>query len=162
MTCNAGNIREWRSRGACAHLDDEQLEELGVDHPRDAFFPGNGQAVLASKAKAICETCPVIDKCRGYALHHMGRDAGSQKGIWGGLTLNERMEILSSPEHPRRVKVCEGCNEEFLASSGQQKYCDKRCRYVSIQRRVKRENVQDGHLPRFSWSEYHERNRGAA
>ena len=42
-------------------------------------------------AKAICATCPVIKECREQALR-----LAEPYGIWGGLTEEERFQILSS------------------------------------------------------------------
>ena len=41
-------------------------------------------------AKSICATCPVINQCREQALR-----LAEPYGIWGGLTEEERLEILS-------------------------------------------------------------------
>ncbi len=44
-------------------------------------------------AKAICADCSVVDKCRSFALV-----AKEPYGIWGGLSEDERKEILKSKE----------------------------------------------------------------
>jgi WhiB family redox-sensing transcriptional regulator len=44
----------------------------------------------AERAKAICETCPVIVECREYALEW------ELHGIWGGMTEKERKLHRSS------------------------------------------------------------------
>lgn len=51
----------------------------------DLFFPRSFRDTYerskADRAIAICNTCPVIDRCRFYALH-----AHERFGIWGALT----------------------------------------------------------------------------
>lgn len=37
------------------------------------------------EAAARCETCPVLAACRTYGLAHV-----REKGVWGGLTANQR------------------------------------------------------------------------
>jgi WhiB family redox-sensing transcriptional regulator len=41
-------------------------------------------------AKAVCATCPVLAACRAHALA-----AQEPYGIWGGLSEEERYEIIS-------------------------------------------------------------------
>ncbi|WP_420122757.1 WhiB family transcriptional regulator [Nakamurella sp.] len=41
------------------------------------------------QAKAICQDCPVLEECRRHALQ-----AREPYGIWGGLSEEERAEIL--------------------------------------------------------------------
>jgi WhiB family redox-sensing transcriptional regulator len=43
------------------------------------------------RAKEVCRSCNVQEKCLAYAL-----TIGEQHGIWGGLTENERREILNT------------------------------------------------------------------
>ncbi|WP_006243960.1 WhiB family transcriptional regulator [Mycolicibacterium tusciae] len=45
---------------------------------------------VQAECKAICEYCPVLQKCRAYGLTN-GRDAA---GILGGLTTNERQRLI--------------------------------------------------------------------
>lgn len=75
---------EWHNQAACRNANP------------DLFFPeqlnhGRPPANAAAAALAICDTCPVIDPCRDYALtrstHH------DMYGIWGGLTAAERAQI---------------------------------------------------------------------
>ena len=64
----------WTKRGACRHL------------PTSLFFPGRGEEYEV--ARAACGACPVMEPCRSYAL-----EAPGLKGIWGGLSENERKEL---------------------------------------------------------------------
>ncbi|MGE2723554.1 WhiB family transcriptional regulator [Mycolicibacterium pulveris] len=69
----------WRLRAAC----------IGVDP--DLFFPDPGDSILAQRAKAVCDGCPVSDECLAFALarHEMF-------GVWGGKTRRERLAISSA------------------------------------------------------------------
>lgn len=71
---------QWQWQAACRSV------------PAEAFFPSEGESRKARergllRAKAICQVCPVIDRCREYALR-----AGEQYGVWGGLSEEERQE----------------------------------------------------------------------
>lgn len=84
MPYTAPSDRSWQGQALCrgnhSHLffppstaerkDDRQRREL--------------------KAKAICSVCPVQEECRAYAL-----DIREPYGIWGGLTENERRQLLA-------------------------------------------------------------------
>lgn len=50
---------------------------------RDALFFAHGD-VNDGKAKDICATCPLLEACAQYALHH------SVQGVWGGMTDEDR------------------------------------------------------------------------
>ncbi|MCT2587775.1 WhiB family transcriptional regulator [Actinophytocola gossypii] len=65
---------EWMRDGLCAQTDPEE------------FFPGKGGDLRP--AKAVCAGCPVLDRCRDYAV---GRPELS--GIWGGTTARERVAL---------------------------------------------------------------------
>ena len=58
--------------------------------PGVSWFPerrnGDDPRVQTEKAKAICATCPVLECCRSWALNQ----GDGLKGIWGGLTENDR------------------------------------------------------------------------
>jgi hypothetical protein len=50
------------------------------------------------EAKAVCRTCPVIQKCLDYAL-----SAQEAEGVWGGTTAKER-ELLIAAKKQTRLK----------------------------------------------------------
>lgn len=84
------DLWEWQYYGACRDLDTEQFfhpegERGGTRRRRD------------EAAKAICNTCPVIEQCRQYAL-----SSHEPYGVWGGLTEEERREIIRSRRIPLR------------------------------------------------------------
>jgi WhiB family redox-sensing transcriptional regulator len=65
---------DWQLRGACRGMDPS------------IFFPAVGRrARHETRAKAVCEICPVLTQCRQYAL-----DAAEPYGIWGGMSPLER------------------------------------------------------------------------
>lgn len=72
----------WQQRGLCR------------DHPAEVFFPeearGRPLRRREDAAKAICLTCPVLDRCRSHAL-----SAPEPYGIWGAMTARERAVKLS-------------------------------------------------------------------
>lgn len=66
----------WQADAACAGM------------PTDDFFPAGstGQALdRIALAKAVCDTCPVVEECLEYAL-----DTGQTDGVWGGMSEDER------------------------------------------------------------------------
>ncbi|WP_204358651.1 WhiB family transcriptional regulator [Streptosporangium sp. 'caverna'] len=71
-------IREigWATRGACRESDPE------------LFFPLTPSDEHETRAKAVCEGCPVLKECRAYAIRE-----GEPEGIWGGLTVKERRSL---------------------------------------------------------------------
>lgn len=62
---------EWRNHALCVH------------YPSFLFFIESSEA--HSKAKAICDRCPVKTECLEHAIQ-----APEDYGIWGGMTLAER------------------------------------------------------------------------
>jgi len=82
---------EWQYEGACRSL------------PTEMFFHPDGERGPRRKAredaaKAVCASCPVIAQCRAHALA-----AQEPYGIWGGLTEEERLEIISKAQRLSRV-----------------------------------------------------------
>lgn len=61
--------------------------------------------LVQAEAKAICQYCPVLDKCRSYGLNK-GRD---QRGVLGGMTMAERAREVrrqrQREQQPRRPGV---------------------------------------------------------
>ena len=82
---------EWQYEGACRTL------------PTEMFFHPDGERGPRRKArevaaKAVCGTCPVIAQCRAHALA-----VQEPYGIWGGLTEEERLEIISKAQRQNRA-----------------------------------------------------------
>lgn len=66
----------WAMLAACASQDP------------DVWFAADLAIVIA--AKAVCAACPVRAECLAEAL-----DRGETEGIWGGLTAEERAQLLA-------------------------------------------------------------------
>ena len=67
----------WQDRAAC------------LDADSSLFLTGVTSRVL--KAKAICETCPVIDDCLAFAL----ANEDTEPHVYGGLTGDERKPLIA-------------------------------------------------------------------
>lgn len=64
----------------------------------EAWFPQPGDAYGDTRrAKAFCQVCPVQRECLEFALVN-----DEQYGIWGGMTLKERLAIKSNNRRGRR------------------------------------------------------------
>lgn len=63
---------DWMSRAACAGAT-------------DVFF-SEGEGRTVAKAKAICATCPVRQRCLDENLHEV-------YGVWGGTSPRERRRL---------------------------------------------------------------------
>lgn len=72
----SNNDPYWRDWAACAGSDPE------------LFFPATG--VTPRAALRTCGECPVRRPCLTYALN-----SGSQYGVWGGATANQRRAMLA-------------------------------------------------------------------
>lgn len=71
--------REWQRQGRCRGSDP------------DPWFPQRGDNKQHVEiAKAICNTCPVQQRCGEYGIAN-----NEEFGVWGGLTGRERRKIRS-------------------------------------------------------------------
>lgn len=80
--------REWEKSALCAQADP------------DEWFPERGAS--SKMAKSICERCTVAADCLEAALENEER-----YGIWGGLSYEERREMLAE----RGVEVDQDVDE---------------------------------------------------
>jgi WhiB family redox-sensing transcriptional regulator len=69
------SVTAWMSDGKCRI------------HPPAVFFPSDGAGV--ERAQAICNRCPVAERCLDYALEFR-----IEHGVWGGASERERRRIL--------------------------------------------------------------------
>jgi WhiB family transcriptional regulator, redox-sensing transcriptional regulator len=79
----------WREAALCRRED------------TDLFFPitsAGPPGAEASRAKAVCASCPVRRPCLLYALA-----TGQEFGIWGGYDENERRLLRCQQREPGRV-----------------------------------------------------------
>ena len=74
---------DWQMQGACRALPTEMFF-----HPEGERGPRRRNR--EQNAKAVCASCPVIQQCRAHALA-----VREPYGIWGGLSEDEREQILS-------------------------------------------------------------------
>ncbi|MFK0124933.1 WhiB family transcriptional regulator [Streptomyces nigra] len=58
------------------------------------------------KAKSICRTCPVIDRCLQWAL-----DTGEEHGVWGGLSEQDRRTLKRNAGRPISIDEFTGTHE---------------------------------------------------
>ena len=78
------DLWQWQLQARCRGMD-----------TADFFHPdaerGSSKRRRDAKAKAICADCPVIAQCRAHALQ-----VHEPYGVWGGLTEDERSQLLSA------------------------------------------------------------------
>lgn len=73
---------EWQELGACRGLD---TETFYLEYKQR----GSSKRKKEQAAIAICNTCPVIQKCREHALR-----VPEMFGVWGGLTEEQRRILV--------------------------------------------------------------------
>jgi WhiB family redox-sensing transcriptional regulator len=73
---------EWQYDGACRGVDPETF--FSPDAER-----GPRRRAREAAAKALCHVCPVVQECLNHAL-----TVREPYGVWGGLTINERDQLL--------------------------------------------------------------------
>ncbi|HEV7208322.1 MAG TPA: WhiB family transcriptional regulator [Mycobacteriales bacterium] len=74
---------DWQLRGNCRAADPAMFF-----HPEGERGPRRDARERA--AKAVCRTCPVLERCATHALA-----AQEPYGIWGGMSEHERGRILA-------------------------------------------------------------------
>lgn len=74
---------EWQYQGSCRETDPESF--FSPDAER-----GPKRYARETAAKQLCARCPVIEQCLEHALK-----VREPYGVWGGLTVGERENILS-------------------------------------------------------------------
>lgn len=73
----------WQEKAACRGVDTEK------------FFLERGarsrnKRKQEEEAVRICRSCPVLVECRRWAL-----EVPEYYGVWGGLTADQRMQLMS-------------------------------------------------------------------
>lgn len=103
VTWYADDDTAWLQEAACV---------TGGHHP-ELWFPRPRDVETTAAAKRICAACPVKAKCLDGALKAEGGSAfDSRDGIFGGLTVRERMALQAGKEppiemsHPVRCGAC--------------------------------------------------------
>jgi hypothetical protein len=87
------------------------------------FFPAPADAVIARRAKQLCDGCPIRVACLAIALAR-----NETFGIWGGLTEHERRRLPRT--HP-----CRRCGTPATLRFV---YCGDKCRRLAKAARVAR------------------------
>ncbi|GAA2243460.1 WhiB family transcriptional regulator [Rarobacter faecitabidus] len=87
------DLWEWQYKGSCRDVDDTVFF-----HPEGER--GAARRRRAEAAKAICAECPVLQQCREHALH-----VREPYGVWGGMSEDERAEILAEQDRKGRRSV---------------------------------------------------------
>lgn len=80
---------DWRQQAACLQEDPEMFFPVGDSGPALAHV---------EEAKAVCQQCPVIDKCLTWAL-----ESGEDAGVWGGRSERERRTLRQRMARAHRV-----------------------------------------------------------
>ena len=89
--------------GATAHPGTDWMDHAACrGAAADVFFLDHG-AGPADEARTYCDRCPVREDCLDYALAN-----GEQFGIWGGLTLSQRLQV-------RRARIRASRDAELAA-----------------------------------------------
>ena len=71
----ADTVTDWMQSALCTQVDSE------------LFFPEKGMS--STKAKKVCNSCPVRTQCAEYAIN----SPALVHGVWGGLSEQERRDI---------------------------------------------------------------------
>ena len=74
---------DWQLHAACRGMNSEVFF-----HPEGER--GNQRRSRDDRAKAVCDSCPVLKRCRDHALA-----SREPYGVWGGLSEHEREEIYA-------------------------------------------------------------------
>jgi WhiB family redox-sensing transcriptional regulator len=74
---------DWQVDAACRGMDTSDFY-----HPDNERGPSRKRRNL--RAKAVCARCPVIEDCLRWALQ-----THEPYGVWGGLSVEERLQLLS-------------------------------------------------------------------
>lgn len=91
---------EWMVKGYCA-----------VTQANTDIFYEEGNE---STAKAFCYQCPVIDKCREFAI------ANDEAGVWGGTSESDRRAVQRR-RGPRYS--CPACGSQALFQGADEQIC---------------------------------------
>lgn len=74
----------WQWQGSCMGKDSSVFFSPEAER-------GAKRQRREAAAKAVCASCPVIERCREHAI-----DVQEPYGVWGGLTEAERAKIIES------------------------------------------------------------------
>ncbi len=80
----------WASQAAC-------VGEARLFFSPDRYERDEAKARRIAKAKAICATCPVIERCREEGRRE-------EFGVWAGLTAPERKRWRRLSKQPKGIE----------------------------------------------------------
>lgn len=83
------NNYDWQRDAACRRMGSEVFF-----HPENER--GGARQARESQAKQVCARCPVTQACLEHAL-----SAGEPYGVWGGLSEEERRNMLATGKSER-------------------------------------------------------------
>lgn len=83
---------EWQEQAACRAYENTLF--FGPDSSESELEKQGREA----RAKAICQTCPVLEPCLEFAM-----ETNQKYGIWGGLTDKERASLKRRRARARRA-----------------------------------------------------------
>lgn len=78
---NAKQFNNWETEALC------YKSSPTIFFPPVDFEPSKQRRKRETKAKTICNVCPVCDDCLEYALQF-----DQLEGVWGGLNFKERQQ----------------------------------------------------------------------
>ncbi|MFH9823062.1 WhiB family transcriptional regulator [Streptomyces bobili] len=100
---DAPRSSDWRDLAACRDEDPE------------LFFPKGSEGpwiLTIEQAKAVCQSCPVADACRAFALN-----TRPSHGIFGGLTQQERANAQRAANRKRQPRAARTFRSVFDEST---------------------------------------------
>ncbi|MDQ4057665.1 MAG: WhiB family transcriptional regulator [Actinomycetota bacterium] len=83
---------DWQEQAACRDYDNVLF--FGPDHGESELE----KQARETRAKSVCQTCPVIEPCLEFAM-----ETNQKYGIWGGLTDKERASLKRRRARARRA-----------------------------------------------------------
>lgn len=100
-------VPDWTGALCASHPDPDAW------HPREDS-PG-GKFRMQQLAIAVCQPCPLIQRCRSYGIRHM------KVGVWGGIALDPAKDP-STPDPRRLATHCRRQHSEWR-QRGSQRIC---------------------------------------
>lgn len=101
------DLWDWQLHAACRGVDSSLFF-----HPEGER--GAARSARENSAKEVCMRCPVRAECAAHALA-----VREPYGVWGGLTEDEREELMGRARH-RLVSVSNGHGNSHDRSGGRQ------------------------------------------
>lgn len=82
-------------KGKCSSDPDPDRWWQPLPHPT---HDGDSTTLARDRAAELCDGCPVLDRCRWYAL-----EAGEDDGVWGGLSEIDRASMRRGSSWRSRI-----------------------------------------------------------